>query len=253
MTTLARILSIALLLLFTMAGAAWAQVIRGDATPAQCRNNLKQLGIAMHDQPPGGRALAGGRHRVELCEAADGSVTVNVVDGTSNTVLVSEAAQLRGCPADLEDFGAATVRMTDRPDGRSLLTLVSQEHRGCTATALLLPAIQRAREAPERPAANGGGDAGARFWVGLSRAEAAALSRRLEGLAARARRGANVEREMNAVRAQYPAAPIVEPQVLEGRRLGFVSPGGGEEPAVCIGYAFYDENGKLRCIGVLVD
>jgi hypothetical protein len=41
----------------------------------------------------------------------------------------------------------------------------------------------------------------------------------------------------------WPRSPATQ----LGQRLGFVRPAGPEEPVACIGYGFYDEQGKLHC------
>jgi hypothetical protein len=260
MTRSVRALSLALIPVLALAAHASAQQLqsRPGTTAAECRNNLKQIGIAMHHQSAPTMTLAAGQHRVEVCQAQSGPV-VNIVDGTSNTVLVSEAqVQLRGCPADMEDFGEATVRARERADGATELTLVSREHRGCTAHALLLPAVQKIREATARmemdtrrisPATRRGF---ATFWRDLPRREAATLERQLQTLATRAQRGENVDRELARTRAAYPQLFELSDR-LEQEPLVLVSPDGGEEPYTCIGVSYIDNEGNIVCVGVLID
>jgi hypothetical protein len=241
-------------------------------TPAaECRNNLKQIGIAIHNQTADVGALTAGPRQVQLCAAARGH-QINIIDGTSNTVMVGELpARLSGCPADLEDFGEATVRTRDLPDGRTELTLVSRTHRGCTASALLVAAmpdppkqvvhhfslsvmkLEEAGFAPDtRRISPRTRDGYREFWGSLDRAEATALARRLEELAGRARRGANVDREVEATLRQYPTLRALAAG-LEREPLVFVGPDGGEQPLTCIGVGYIDVHGNFVCIGVLVD
>jgi hypothetical protein len=257
-----RALSLALIPVLALAAHASAQQLQqtrpGTTAHGQCRNNLKQIGLAVHYQSAPTMTLAAGQHRVEVCQAQSGPV-LNIVDGPSNTVLISEAqVQLRGCPADMEDFGEATVRTRERADGATEVILASREQRGCTAQALLLPAVQKVREAAARmepdtrrvsPAT---GRAYATFWRDLPRREAATLDRQLQTLATRAQRGENVDRELARTQAAYPQLFELS-QRLEQEPLVLVSPDGGEEPYTCIGVSYIDKEGKIICIGVLID
>jgi hypothetical protein len=90
------------------------------------------------------------------------------------------------------------------------------------------------------------------FWRSLSRAEAAALDRRLGELEARARRDGDVERDLALIRRQHPQL-FQHAAALQGESWNLVGPGGVDEGSVeCNGIGWIGMNGKIRCIGKLV-
>jgi hypothetical protein len=260
MTRIHRALAAAAVLTLAFAGSASAQ--------SQCTNNLKQIGLGVHDSPVKGEFLGGaaaqnpgdlvdGPHRVLLCS-----------DGTSNTLMLGErwaAAQVMGCPADAEGMGEARVQARERQDGSLEVMLISQQHGGCRATAafakagpqagarMVAAAVQPAgaREPDARRVSATTRQAFGSFWSGLPAREADALERRLGELEARAQRGGNVQRDLAALQAEHPQL-FEAAKRLDAEPLVFVGPGGVEEGVECKGIGWIGMNGKVRCIGHLV-
>lgn len=236
------------------------------AQETRCERGQEPLGSAVYTQATDTETLAAGRHRVRLCS-----------DGVSHTLMVSEStvpARLSGCPAEVgaSTFRNASVEARNRADGSIQIHLVSSTDRGCSAAGMLIPAIQKVREAGyRRPAATRGmtsmtarpePDASrvsattrrafGQFWTGLPDREAAALERRLSALETRAERGENVRGELATIRRDRPELFDLSERLETEPWI--VAPGEGdlEGSVECQGIGWIGRNGRLRCIGKLV-
>jgi hypothetical protein len=210
-------------------------VVTGRVTNAQTNDPYANATVTIRIPGDMLRATtsATGAYAIQGVPAGSHTITVNARGATqqSRTLRVTPAGRMR---ADFVLEPAAG----ERPQAQ----VVQGQLRG----------ISSAEDPEIRVAAPRARQGFAEFWRSLSRAEAAALDRRLGELEARARRDGDVERDLALIRREHPQL-FQHAATLQRESWNLVGPGGVDEGSVeCNGIGWIGMNGKIRCIGKLV-